>query len=168
MRLYSAGYGYQLNTPAAFDGDGKLILTASPDRTARIWDKSTGEVQHLLNGCNAYVEMAVFQPSSRLALIVRKDGNITLWDVNEGTRIASVRSWQRPGSPQRCVPELSERLFRTPTSPFAPVTAAAISPDGRRVAVGFEDGAVRLVHLPTTQELIDRGHALLASFSEEK
>ena len=45
---------------AVFSGDGSLVLTASGDRTAKIWDASTGDCTKTLSGHISSVISAAF------------------------------------------------------------------------------------------------------------
>lgn len=42
--------------------DGKLLISASNDQTARTWDPMTGESRNELRGHEHVVEVAVFAP----------------------------------------------------------------------------------------------------------
>ena len=46
--------------PAVFSADGSSVLTASSDRTAKIWDFSIGECTKTLSGHSGVVHTAVF------------------------------------------------------------------------------------------------------------
>ena len=66
---------------AAFSPDGKLILTASADGTARLWDTATGAQKAILKGHTALVLSAVFSPDGKLILTASTDGTARLWDT---------------------------------------------------------------------------------------
>ena len=50
---------------AVFSPDGALIVSASEDATARIWDADTGECMRTLDGHWHAVMSAVFSPTGR-------------------------------------------------------------------------------------------------------
>jgi WD40 repeat protein len=66
---------------AAFSLDGKRIVTASRDRTARIWDAATGEPIAVLGGHDGPVRSAAFSPDGRLILTTSDDKTARLWDI---------------------------------------------------------------------------------------
>ena len=51
----------------AFSPDGRLLATASTDKTARLWDPATGDCVRTLTGHAAGVRGVAFSPDGRLA-----------------------------------------------------------------------------------------------------
>ena len=47
---------------AAFNPDGSRIVTASQDKTARVWDAATAKEIAVLRGHESYVTSAAFSP----------------------------------------------------------------------------------------------------------
>ncbi len=47
---------------ASFSADGTRIITTSDDKTARIWDATTGRQLHVLRGHTAAVNDGAFSP----------------------------------------------------------------------------------------------------------
>ena len=93
-RLWDAATGQALTPPlkhesevlgAAFDADGRRVLTWSEDGTARLWDAATGQaltppLKHEGGGLRA-------RPSSadgRRVLTWSEDGTARLWDAATG------------------------------------------------------------------------------------
>ena len=70
---------------AAFSPDGKRIVTASWDQTARIWNANTGELIHTLAGHTAWVGSAAFSPDGNRIVTASADGTARIW---HDTRVA--------------------------------------------------------------------------------
>jgi hypothetical protein len=64
---------------AVFSPDGRRILTASFDRTARLWDAETGAPGPALRGHESAVWSAVFSPDGRWILTASADRTARLW-----------------------------------------------------------------------------------------
>ena len=69
---------------AAFSPRGDVLLTASKDRTARLWEASTGKPIGKPLEHPDLVYGAVFSPDGRTAATASWDGAARLWDVATG------------------------------------------------------------------------------------
>ncbi|MCA9968041.1 MAG: hypothetical protein KC423_27535, partial [Anaerolineales bacterium] len=65
---------------AQFSQDGNLIVTASRDGTARLWN-SAGEPLLRLDGHQDVVESAVFDPQGQFVLTSSRDGTARRWPI---------------------------------------------------------------------------------------
>lgn len=104
---------------AIFSADGKRILTASDDHTARIWNADgTGEPL-VLGEHRGAITYAAFlpaeNPSAARVLTTSLDGTARLWSASSGAPTSIVLAGRDGAS--------------------AAVTCGAVSPDGERVAI---------------------------------
>jgi hypothetical protein len=66
---------------AQFSPDGKQVLTASKDWTARLWDAATGKSIGEPMWHEGWVVTAQFSPDGKQVLTASEDGTARLWDV---------------------------------------------------------------------------------------
>ncbi|MCA9679913.1 MAG: serine/threonine protein kinase, partial [Myxococcales bacterium] len=66
-----------------FTRDGRRVLTASDDGTARVWDLVTGNAE-VLRGHDDDVYRAVFSPDETLVATASLDGSARVWPVGTG------------------------------------------------------------------------------------
>jgi len=70
-----------------FSRDGKSLLTASDDKSIKIWSAKKLKFQYSLLGHLNWVKSACFSPNSKLVLSGSDDKTIKLWDLNSKTCI---------------------------------------------------------------------------------
>lgn len=75
---------------AGFSPDGRRVLTASADKTARIWNIETGNVIATLRGHAASVSAATFNTDASKVLTCSEDGSIKVWDTDSGNAIGTL------------------------------------------------------------------------------
>ncbi len=147
---------------AAFSPDGKLIVTASIDKTARVWDAVTGQLQATLAGHSSPVNDAAFSPDGRLVVTASDDGTARVWEAMSGHLLATLNG---PGvevrkavfSPdgRRVVTASADHearvwsaesgaLLATLNGHTGVVFNAAFSPDGKRIVTASDDGTARV------------------------
>ena len=76
---------------AAFSPDGARIVTASWDKTARIWDAATGKEIAVLRGHENDVTSAAFSPDGTRIVTASRDKTARIWDAATGKEIAVLR-----------------------------------------------------------------------------
>jgi energy-coupling factor transporter ATP-binding protein EcfA2 len=109
-------------TNAAFSPDGTRIVTASRDKTARLWDAATGRpIGAPFEGHENTVRSATFSPDGKRIVTASQDTTARLWDADTGKPIG-------------------EPLKGHENS----VWAAAFSPDGKRIVTASDDKTARL------------------------
>jgi WD40 repeat protein/serine/threonine protein kinase len=157
----------------AFSQDGKRLVTASGDDTARVWDAVTGQPVTPPLKHNDKVNHAEFSPDGKWVITASDDETARVWDAAtgdpvtrlikhnghviyaafspDGRRVVTV-SGDPPVRPSdtRCyqVVRVWEAGSGNPLSPVfrhgAQVTRAVFSPDSRRLVTAGMDGVVRL------------------------
>jgi eukaryotic-like serine/threonine-protein kinase len=105
---------------AAFSPDGRRIVTASKDHTARVWDAGTGEAVTPPLRHGDIVWKAAFSPDGRRVVTASRDRTARVWEASNG---------------QPVTPALAHQF---------PVVDASFSPDGRWVVTASLDGTARL------------------------
>lgn len=104
-----------------FSPDGRKIVTASWDNTARIWNADTGLAELKLEGGHSqYVNDALFSPDGSKVLTASDDKTACLWDAK------------------------TAKVLRTFEGHEQRVRSAVFSPDGRRALTASHDKTARI------------------------
>ena len=67
-----------------FSADGKLMATGSDDRSAIIWEISSGKARRTLKGHDFTVTSLAFSPGDDLLAVGSGNASVVLWDVATG------------------------------------------------------------------------------------
>jgi eukaryotic-like serine/threonine-protein kinase len=80
--LFTFGHHADVVAGVAFSPDGKTLLTASADGTAKVWDIATRHAIHSLQHPDD-VSAAIFSPDGDLVVTACYDGNVRLWNTSD-------------------------------------------------------------------------------------
>ena len=75
---------------AVFSPDGSRVVTASRDKTARLWDAKTGAALATLSGHTDVVNSAVFSSDGSRVVTGSHDSTARLWDATTGAALATL------------------------------------------------------------------------------
>jgi WD40 repeat protein len=130
-----------LVTDAEFSPDGRTIVTASADHTARTWNVATGRLLQVLRGHFFAVRSASYSPDGRW-IVTASQFNAGLWNARTGGLVFYLSGNKHP------------------------LTGASFSPAGYWILTGSTDGTARIYHCSVCQPLpgLERlGEARLAA-----
>lgn len=181
-----SGHTADINS-VAFSPDGRFVVTASADGTARVWDAATGASLGELRGHNGSVNSASFSPDGKFIVTAGVDATVRLWDAARfafvkmigGTYPKSVSSAEY--SPDGrfilaasaetawvCDPNRGE-VVRKLEGHTGEVNSASFSPDSRMIVTASADNTARIWNAETGESiatLLDhKGPVLNAMFS---
>lgn len=108
----------------AFSADGRRLVSASFDRTVKLWDVASGDTLHTMKGHQRRVTTARFSPDGRVVISGGVDRTVRLWDTGSGSPLATLEGHDKA------------------------VTSAGVSPDGKTIYTTGLDGRVSLWSLP--------------------
>ena len=75
---------------AAFSPDGQRIVTASWDKTARVWNAANGQLVAKLEGHSAAVNHAEFSPDGQRVVTASQDGTAQVYRILTLADIADI------------------------------------------------------------------------------
>uniref|UniRef100_UPI0039C62389 WD40 repeat domain-containing protein n=1 Tax=Nostoc sp. CCY 9925 TaxID=3103865 RepID=UPI0039C62389 len=105
---------------ASFSLDGKQIVTASFDKTARVWDSTTGKQLAQLKGHQEQVYNASFSLDGKQIVTASVDKTARVWDSSTGKQLAELKGHQNV------------------------VNNASFSPDGKQIVTASRDKTARV------------------------
>jgi len=155
-----------------FSPDGRRLVTASWDNSARIWDASNGHaLLKLVGGHSGYVNSAVFSPDGQWVLTASDDHTAKLWDAASGKVVRSFEghsarvhaaTFSRDGQFVLTASEdKTARIWNAQTAELVRelrghqwgVLSAGFSTDGRLVITGSDDNTARIWNAQTGETL---------------
>lgn len=105
---------------ASFSPDGRFVLTAGVDGTAKIWETGSGRVARTLASGSGSVAAAVWSPDGKFVATGGAGGAIRIWDAS------------------------SAQILYTLQTGTNSIASLAYSPDGRSIAAGTASGIAQI------------------------
>jgi WD40 repeat protein len=106
----------------AVTADGKRAVSASEDRTLKVWDLERGKELETLAGHSEAVKAAAVTPDGKRAVSASMDQTLKVWDLETGKVVAAFTA-------------------------DAPLLSCAVGPDGRGIVAGDGLGRVHFLSL---------------------
>ena len=151
----------------AFSPDGKTLVTGGSDHHVHIWDAEAGRQRSQLSGHGMSITALAFRADGRQLLSAGSDGVVKVWDIESARELRSFKQEAGSSAGDSFIPDgetLASSSFARmrkiwdSSHPVRPVVIkstafsknvvsgylVAFSPDGRRIAAGCADGAVRI------------------------
>ncbi len=140
-----------------FNSTGRYAVTASRDKTARVWDTRTGQTVCVVSGHTAEVISVAITPNGNRVLIGTESGVVSLWDRRTGGLIrvfnpvtaASTYSMDLSADAGKIAAMVNvgkvwdlqsgKTLFQDSEDDGY---AVSITPDGSRIAIGFRSASL--------------------------
>ena len=82
---------------AAFSPDGRFVVTASWDGTARVWEAATGKAIGEPLRHEKAVRSAAFSPDGRFVVTASGDGTARVWEAATGKAIGEPLRHEKAG-----------------------------------------------------------------------
>lgn len=76
-----------------FSSDGRLLISASWDRTLCLWNTATGKQILCLKGHIDGICTAALSPNGRLLASAGQDGTVRLWELHSGGEVLRIQAW---------------------------------------------------------------------------
>ena len=156
---------------AVYSADGKQVLTASSDNTARIWDAASGKEIRRFEGHGAMVRSAVYSADGKQVLTASSDNTARIWDAASGKEIRRFEGhgdWVRSAvysadgkqvltasddNTARIWDAASGKEIRRFEGHGARVLSAVYSADGKQVLTASDDNTARIWDAASGKEI---------------
>ncbi|KAL1458504.1 hypothetical protein WDU94_008649 [Cyamophila willieti] len=141
---------------------GNLAVTGGQDDVAYVWNIMSGEICLVCDGHKDSVTHTMFSNDSKYLATADMSGNIIVWSASSLTKVVDVQvedilwlKWHTQanvlfaGVVDGCVYfwEIPSQKCKVIPGSGVDTGIAVIMPDGLRLAVGYNDGSVKLINL---------------------
>lgn len=161
----------------AYTPNGKQIVTGSGDKTAKLWDITTGTEIRRFEGHTSGITSLAISPDGKHLLTGSRDSLLKLWDIKTGEEVKCFEGHESsiysvtfsPDGQMALSGSLdskaklwdikTEKEIKSFDKHLDYVQAVAFSPDGTKILTGSKDKLARLWDIQTGKELKSfKGH----------
>jgi WD40 repeat protein len=100
--------------------DGRFAVSASDDKTLKVWDLGTGQAIRTLEGHTSQVTGVAVRPDGRFAVSASYDKTLKVWNLATGQPLATLET-------------------------HAPLVCCTLTPDGKILLAGDAAGALHIL-----------------------
>ena len=158
-------------TGVAVSADGRLAVSASNDKTLKVWELASGRELRTLTGHSGWVFGAAVSPDGRLAVSASGDHTLKVWELASGRKLRTLKghsnavrgvavsadgrvavsgSWDKT---LKVWDVARGRELRTLTGHSNAVVGVAVSADGRLAVSASDDKTLKVWELVTGEAL---------------
>ena len=116
-------------TQVIFSPDGKILASASRDKTAKLWNPNTGKIINTFAGHDKAVNAIAFNPNGQIVATTGEDRIIKVWEANTLHPLHNIFGHTND------------------------IHSLSMSPNGKFLASASADGTTRMWSLQTAQPL---------------
>jgi len=139
-----------------FSPSGNEVVTGSPDKFVKTFQVATGKETGSFEGHTSNVLGVAWSHDGRRLASVSADKELKLWDQEKGTHVRTFKGWEEEitsvafysKTNEQVLTASGDKKLRLDTGVFATTEdfqyAAAVSPDGKYIVSGGEDGVLRV------------------------
>ncbi|MCT7975118.1 WD40 repeat domain-containing protein [Laspinema olomoucense] len=164
------GHSNSVNA-VAITPDGKRAVSASLDKTLKLWDLATGEELATFSGHSNWVEAVTITPDGKQAVSASRDNTLKLWNLPRGEEVATLTGHGNSVNAVAITPDGKQAVsasgdntlklwdlttgekVATLTGHSNWVNAVAITPDGKQAVSASRDNTLKLWDLVTGEEV---------------
>lgn len=132
---------------AKFSDDARLIVSASDDKSIKLWDRNSKECVHSFSEYSGYVNSVAFHPSGTFIAAGSTDSTVKIWDIR------------------------TNKLIQHYTSHTAAINSVAFHPWGNYLLTASNDSTLKIFDLLEGKIFYTlhghQGHALSVAFSKQ-
>ena len=167
---------------ASFSPDGKFIITASYDKTAKIWNSETGKQVGETLKHDEGVNSASFSPNGKFIVTASDDNTARIWNAETGTMVRELKHHGFVNSASfspdgkfivTASSDYTARIWNAGTGKQVGetlkhgdyVSSVSFSPDGKFIVTASYDNTARIWNAETGKQVGEMTTAYLASFS---